>query len=379
MTAFNLFSVKLTFWAMMSSIWVLFSSVFAFAHEVLPTIADFSVRDGRVILDLKVNLEAQLSGINLDAVQDTDKAENVADYDALRALSVSLIADKSRGLVASWNASFIIVAGQPVILQLDSILVPEVLDDQLPRISNLVVSGKIPKNIKSIEVAWPKGAGDLVLRQQGVVAPYTGLIKGGSGSGPIYIGGGNQANGWQTFFKYIPVGFDHILPKGLDHILFVLGLFFLSARLGVLLWQVSAFTLAHTFTLALGSLEIVSVPANIVEPLIAVSIVYVALENLFSSKLTLWRPIIIFGFGLLHGLGFASVLSEFGLPREQFILALIGFNIGVEFGQLTVIAIAFLTVGWFLTMPWYRRVIAVPASCVIASIGAYWVVERVFL
>ena len=226
MTAFNLFSVKLTFWAMMSSIWVLFSSVFAFAHEVVPTIADFSVRDGRVILDLKVNLEAQLSGINLDAVQDTDAAENVADYDELRALSVSLIADRSQGLVASWNASFIIVAGQPVTLQLDSITVPEVLDDQLPRISNLVVSGKIPKNIKSIEVAWPKGAGDLVLRQQGVVAPYTGLIKGGSGSGPIYIGGGNQANGWQTFFKYIPVGFDHILPKGLDHILFVLGLFF---------------------------------------------------------------------------------------------------------------------------------------------------------
>ena len=91
-----------------------------------------------------------------------------------------------------------------------------------------------------------------------------------------------------------------------------------------------------------------------------------------------WRPLVVFGFGLLHGLGFASVLSEFGLPQGQFIPALLGFNVGVELGQLTVIAMAFLAVGlWFGRKGWYRPAIAVPASAVIALVGAYWFVERV--
>ena len=179
---------------------------------------------------------------------------------------------------------------------------------------------------------------------------------------------------------YIPVGFDHILPKGLDHILFVLGLFFLSIYLRPLLWQITAFTLAHTVTLALGAMGWVTVPAGIVEPLIAASIVYVAIENLFMSGLSRWRPFVIFGFGLLHGLGFASVLGEFGIPDDQFFAALIAFNIGVEFGQLTVIAAAFLAVGlWFRHKDWYRARISVPASLLIAAVGAYWFIERVFL
>ena len=88
----------------------------------------------------------------------------------------------------------------------------------------------------------------------------------------------------------------------------------------------------------------------------------------------------IFVFGLLHGLGFASVLGEFGLPEGQFIAALLGFNVGVELGQLTVIALAFLAVGlWFGQKPWYRRAIAIPGSLVISAIGLYWVIERTLL
>ncbi len=170
------------------------------------------------------------------------------------------------------------------------------------------------------------------------------------------------------------------MPKGLDHILFVLGLFFLSTHLRPLLWQVTAFTLAHTVTLALGAMGWVTVPASIVEPLIAASITYVAIENVFTSGLSRWRPFVIFGFGLLHGLGFASVLGEFGIPDDQFFPALIAFNVGVELGQLTVISLAFLAVGmWFRNRPWYRSRISIPASLVIATIGAYWFFERVFL
>ena len=152
-----------------------------------------------------------------------------------------------------------------------------------------------------------------------------------------------KRSAWGELASYVPVGFDHIIPKGLDHILFVLGLFFLTLRISALLWQISAFTLAHTVTLAAGAMGWVTISGSVVEPLIAASIVLVAVENIFSQNLHRWRPALIFGFGLLHGLGFASVLQEFGLPDEQFIAALIGFNIGVEIGQLTVIACACAT------------------------------------
>jgi hypothetical protein len=210
-----------------------------------------------------------------------------------------------------------------------------------------------------------------------------------------------------------------------------------------LLTQVTLFTLAHTITLAAAALGYVSISGASVEPLIAASIAYVAIENIFMRNLSPWRPVVIFGFGLLHGLGFASVLSEFGLPAGAFVPALIGFNVGVEVGQLAVICVMFLAVwqairvdrgeneanqamavyavlaascvallvwspaglGEVLENPpyvflapmlmifalcfgsvvlrdqvdAYRRIVSIPASVFIAVIGVYWVIERVFL
>ncbi len=134
----------------------------------------------------------------------------------------------------------------------------------------------------------------------------------------------------------------------------------------------------HSVTLALGLYGVVNISPSIVEPLIALSIVYVAVENIFTSKLHAWRPIVVFMFGLLHGLGFAGILTEIGLPRSDFLLGLVTFNIGVELGQLTVIALAFVFVGWFANRPGYRNAITIPASCAIAAIGAWWFVERTF-
>lgn len=336
--------------------------------------------EGEVTIDMEVNLEAQLSGIDLDSVSDTDDAENASDYDFLRSLDAEALASRANSLVAIWNAiPLLSMDGLPVVLSIRNMTVPDVENLELPRISDLRLSAQTTGTESNFIVSWPLRSGDLVLRQQGVEAPYTGLISGGGSSGPVALAGGHSATGWQTFAAYVPVGFDHILPKGLDHILFVLGLFFLSTHWRPLLWQISAFTLAHTVTLALGALGWVDIPASVVEPLIALSIVYVAVENVFTSGLNPWRPAIVFCFGLLHGLGFASVLGEFGLPAGQFIPALIGFNVGVELGQLTVIALAFLAVGWFAAKRWYRSVISIPASCVIAAVGAFWVIERVFL
>jgi hypothetical protein len=178
--------------------------------------------------------------------------------------------------------------------------------------------------------------------------------------------------------EYIYQGFVHILPQGLDHILFVLALFLLATKTSTLLWQVSAFTLAHTITLALGIFGIINLPSSIVEPLIALSIAYVAIENIFYHKLTKWRLPIIFAFGLLHGLGFAAVLVELGLPKSEYISSLISFNIGVEFGQITVIVLALLATRWFAKKPQYRQYVVIPLSVLIAVIAIYWFIERTF-
>ena len=387
---------KLRLWAVMSSLWAVLWISMANAHEVVPTIADLTVTDGAVLIEMRINIEAQLSGINLDEVDDTDAAENASDYDVLRALSNVEVASRATDLIETWNTTpLLTAAGTPLALALDKVTVPVLADSELPRISDLIITATLPEGAPDIEVLWPAGAGDLVVRQQGVDAPYTGLVGGGSTSGPISLAGGTETTGWQVFAAYIPVGFDHILPKGLDHILFVLGLFFLSTQLGPLLWQVSAFTLAHTVTLALGALGHISVPGSIVEPLIAASIVYVAVENIFSRGLTPWRPAVVFGFGLLHGLGFASVLGEFGLPEAQFVPALLGFNVGVELGQLAVIAMAatalFLgcraAVAARLTgveelvteYPVMFRAWSMTGSLIIAGIAIYWVIERTLL
>ncbi|MGD1983286.1 MAG: HupE/UreJ family protein [Chromatiaceae bacterium] len=180
----------------------------------------------------------------------------------------------------------------------------------------------------------------------------------------------------KVFANYVELGFAHILPHGFDHILFVIGLFLLSPKLKPLLWQVSAFTLAHTLTLALGASGLVRLPPEFVEPLIALSIVWIAVENLMTNRLQRWRLGVIFCFGLLHGLGFAGVLLEIGLSGTHFYSALLAFNLGVELGQLSVIVLCFLAVGSMMKRPVYQRLVVVPTSCVIALTGAYWVVER---
>lgn len=208
----------------------------------------------------------------------------------------------------------------------------------------------------------------------------TEWVQGDAWSTALPLGGPFvRPSRWTSLTRYLALGYTHILPKGLDHILFVLGIFLLCARLRPVLLQVTTFTVAHSLTLGLGLYSVVSLPSRIVEPLIALSIVYVALENLRTQTLGPWRIALVFLFGLLHGMGFAGVLTNLDLPRAGFAVALVGFNLGVEAGQLSVIAIAALLLGGFRQQPWYLRRIVVPASLATAAVGLYWTVMRIVL
>ena len=186
-------------------------------------------------------------------------------------------------------------------------------------------------------------------------------------------------SGPDAAWLYLLLGFKHILPLGFDHILFVLSLFLLSPKLKPILWQSTAFTLAHTVTLGLAMYGIIKPSPAIVEPLIALSILYVALENVFSPRLKASRIIVVFLFGLIHGMGFAGVLQELGLPEKSYLSSLVMFNVGVEAGQLAIILAAwFLVARWFKNPALYRKYVVIPLSVIIALTALFWTIQRIF-
>jgi hydrogenase/urease accessory protein HupE len=262
---------------------------------------------------------------------------------------------------------------------------------RLPVIGEIELEGHLPPDATDVALRFPAVLGSVVITvDKPGEEPYDEPVDPGTYSSqvPIHLHGsavgatGRSGNtlGWsQVFGRYISLGIRHIIPEGLDHIFFVLGLFLLGTRLSNLLWQVTAFTAAHSITLSLALYGVVRLSPHIVEPLIALSIAYVGIENLVTDKLSPWRPLVVFGFGLIHGLGFASAIQETGLPRKDFLSALVGFNIGVELGQLTVIALAFLAVGWFRHLPRYRKIVVIPGSALIALVAVVWFFQRIFV
>ena len=192
-----------------------------------------------------------------------------------------------------------------------------------------------------------------------------------------------QRGFFETLRLYVGIGIGHILPDGLDHILFVLAVFLASVRVRALVWQISAFTIAHTATLALAATGFITPSSSVVEPLIAFTIAFVAIENLVYRDMTRWRPAVVFGFGLIHGLGFAGFFGELGLPPGQFWSALIGFNVGVEIGQISVILVAAIVASavrrWLRDpagVAGYRSWIVRPGSALIGLTGLWWGVTR---
>jgi hydrogenase/urease accessory protein HupE len=254
-------------------------------------------------------------------------------------------------------------------------------DLTLPAFVVLLAKGAVPEHAQSVTWRYRLvySAYAVVFADEGRGPASTQWLDGDATSRPFPIAANVRPPTYlEIIGQYVCLGFLHIVPQGLDHILFVLGLFLLTTEFRPLLAQVTAFTMAHSMTLGLTMYGIVSLSSRIVEPLIALSVAYVAIENMMTSRLTPWRPAVVFGFGLLHGMGFAGVLTELQLTRAEIIPALVSFNVGIELAQLAVIATAFFTVAmWNCDKPWYRARFVIPASAAIAAIGLFWTVQRI--
>ncbi|MBM2575910.1 HupE/UreJ family protein [Jannaschia sp. Os4] len=384
------------------------------AHEVQPSVADVTVTGDALVMELRTAIEPLVAGIDLSAVEDTDESPLAGLSDRLRAMEPEALAAELARAWPAIAARMDLRAGDAALDPvLEEVVIPPVGDVDTRRDSRLTIRAALPDDGSPVTVGWDGGLGGLIVRQGEGEDAYSAFLSAGGTTDPLPRGGAAEAGLGEAVARYLVSGFDHIVPKGLDHILFVLGLLFYAFAWRPLLWQVTAFTAAHTVTLALATVGVVDIPDGsmwIVESVIALSIVYVAVENLLVAHRTRelpaaangngpipdaaletpeigWARIgIVFAFGLLHGLGFASVLSEFGLG-QHLVASLIAFNVGVELGQLAVIAAAAILV-WVAFRVLHRRfhpeaeafrAVSVVGSILIALVGAWWVIERTLL
>lgn len=364
------------------------SSVIVSADVVKPALIEISVDEkGQVEIEIRTSIEALLTEIN-GRFTNTKDSPNADKYDVLRKMQSDQLLLEFKQFEDGFLEKVRLSDNEKskILLSIKKIKIPEPGYTKVPRISVVTLSGNIDISAEFLTWHYPMAFGDNAVRLKQVNSVKEEYhwsewqwLKKDESSEPLSL---TEIVARKPFYKtigsYIVLGFEHILPKGLDHILFILGLFLFSTAIKPLLWQVTMFTVAHTITLGLAVYDIINLPSNIVEPLIALSIAYVGVENIFSKSLHKSRLLLVFVFGLLHGVGFASVLADFGMPDYAFTTALISFNVGVELGQLAIILAAFLSVGyWFGEKTWYKKIIVIPFSTLIALIALYWFYERI--
>ena len=367
---------------------ILFNEV-VLADVVKPALVEINVYTDRSLkVEVRASIEALLTGINAQ-YKNTKESPNAVEYDVYRKMPPAELMQTFTKFSLEFLQSIAVkTAGEPVKLRVASVDIPPAGYTKVPRISIITITGRLPQSADAVQWYYPAKFGDNAVRVRQVDAKNEQWhwsqwqwLRDDKASEHFSL---TEIVARQSIFEvitsYIEIGFEHIVPKGLDHILFILGLFLLSTHWRPLLWQVTMFTVAHTITLGLAMNNIVELPANVVEPLIALSIAYVGVENILAKELHKSRLLLVFLFGLLHGLGFASVLSDFGMPKNDFATALISFNVGVELGQIAVISIAFLLLGFcFKNKDKYRKFIVIPGSAFVSIIGIYWFFERLEL
>jgi hydrogenase/urease accessory protein HupE len=381
----------------------------AHAHDIRPAVMDIGFsQNGSDYLDVRLGFTAEsyLAGMDVSGLSDTDNSPVADEYNRLRMLPPEQLGALVEQAFPQLAQDIVIALDQQIFApgswELQDIIVEDVTNPELiretqirfrvpfptpaPESSPESSPASSPDGQAMVNINWPMAMGGLLIRQHGdnSNASYVEFLPMGGQSRGFALGEIYQLSLFDIVQRYIHSGIIHIVPHGLDHILFVIGLLAFSRSGHHLLLQISLFTVAHTLTLAGASLGLITLSPALVEPLIALSIAYIGVENLLRSspqitpQFTLMRGGVVFAFGLLHGLGFASVLADFGLPDTAFLASLISFNIGVELGQLIVVIPLFVLFRYILAEPKYYKIIfQVPVSVLIALTGIYWALERV--
>ena len=369
---------------------LIFLPKLTYADVVKPALIEITVnKQGEVTIEVRASIEALLTGIN-GRYKNTQDAPNADEYDRLRRMTPQQLMPEFKKFEATFLNKIKLVdnKNRTIPLHIKQVNIPPRGYVKVPRISLIILSGKLDLSAQFVRWYYPLSFGDHAIRLRQVDKAKQKFhwsdwqwLRTDKFSEPLSLTEIiTHKPLYKTIGNYIDLGYKHILPKGMDHILFIFGLFLFSASIRPLLWQVTMFTIAHTITLGLAMNGIFDLPERIVQPLIALSIVYAGVENIFNHGLQKSRLILVFAFGLLHGLGFASMLADFGMPDDAFATALISFNIGVELGQLSILLIAFLLIGiWFGKRKWYKTLVINPASIVIAVIAFYWFLDRLAL
>ena len=352
------------------------------AHEIKPAIVEFNKVKNQINIVLKFNAEAFLANIDAGDYKETINFSNSIKYSELRLLPREILKEKvfeSRDQII--NSIFIKTSKKQLNLKLVEINVLEEKNIEKVRFTKVYLKTEIKFIETPITFSAKKIFGPLIFKNFSNIdtdtqKPQSQWIKPGNQTNQIEIIK-EKTNFPNLLISGIWNGILHIIPYGFDHILFVLGLFFFSYKLKPLLIQVTTFTIAHSITLILGGLGYVTISPVIVEAIIAASIIWIGVENLFRKSMNISRIGVIFCFGLLHGLGFASMFKLIGLEGTDYFLNLLSFNVGIEIGQIITLAPLIILIPLFNRLSWYRVLIAIPASIIIALFGADMFIDRV--
>lgn len=362
--------------------WLLAST--SIADVVKPALVEISIYPNKrveVIIDL--SLEAAMTGIGTQYKKTTD-APNSTEYDQLRTLAPKALRQRFKDFEMQFlNKLRLTINQQPQILQLEKAFVDIIGYKKRPRKTVLTYVAQLQEWPKTLVWQYDKTSGDSALRYQVFKKDEYNWsqwqwLRNGKPSGSIDINHPEPMGTMQRLTQFIAIGFDHVIPLGWDHVLFIIGMALSSLLWRKLLLLVTTFTLAHTLTLALAMLGVVEISPRIIEPLIAFSIAYVAIENLWIEQSIKRKSIIVFLFGLIHGFGFASMLKSFEMANDNFVTTLVGFNVGVELAQI-VIVLSVVSIGLMarsLKLD-YQKLLVIPASVIITLIGIWWGIERI--
>ncbi len=365
---------------------LIFVTSLAQADVVKPALVEISIfKDKTLSLEIDLSLEAAMSGIGTQYKNTTD-APNSAHYDELRALEPDVLRQRFKGFEAEFlNSLKLIVNNQTQALTLTNAKIDIIGYKKRPRKTILTYQVKLSEWPKTLAWQYGKVYGDSAMRWQVYKKDEYNWsqwrwLRDGKSSDLIDINHPEPLSTAQRFYQFTGIGFDHVIPLGWDHILFIVGMALSSLLWKRLLLLVSVFTLAHTLTLGLAMFGVVEVSARLVEPLIAFSIAYVAIENLLTHQSIKRKSMIVFVFGLIHGLGFASMLKEFEMAPDSFLTTLIGFNIGVELAQIVIVLFVVLTLLGLRSLKLnYRQLAVIPVSIIISIVGVWWGVERIIV